>query len=381
MNTTSSTYNGEAFKMYDFSEDVSSFHSKHVRLSNPQRADMKRRREVNLDRVEKGLAELEKPAFKDTINQGGYAQKTMVQPPEANQDSRYDIDLGIVFDEDDAKGPRTTRDWVRQAIARKAIQMKNEPETKKKCVRVVYSNGYQCDFPVFRRRWTDAGWQYELSSGDEWVGSDPGAMNRWIEQQVSWKSPETSGSYQLRRIIRLGKFFSKTHCSRTNRSFPGGLVATALFIEAYVSNEGRDDRSFRETLRRLAQRSKYSPVYANGIQVSDEKDIDRIGRLIDQAVSSLEDLDALDGYATTKSDARKAWRKTFRHSFFDEPAKADATSAAMLELKSAVGAGLAAPFLASTATAALSGREREDRMEAAVRSRQLSGDGGKPWSA
>lgn len=369
----------KAFNMYDFSAQISSFHSNHVRLSNPQRADMKRRRENNLERIVKGLDELEKPAFKDTINQGGYAQKTMTQPPEADQESRYDIDLGVVFEDDDALGPRTTRDWVRQAIALKATNMKNDPETKKKCVRVVYSDGYQCDFPVFKRQWTELGWRYELSSGDEWVASDPGAMNTWIEQQVAWKSPENSGNYQLRRIIRLGKFFSKTHASRTRRSFPGGLVATALFIEAYTADEGQDDRSFRETLRVLSQRSKDTPVYANGIQVSDDKDVDRIGRLIDQAASSIEDLDTLDADDTSESEARKAWRKTFRHSFFDEPATDASTSA--LETKSAVGAGLAAPFLASAAAAALSEVERAERMESAIQSRQSAGDGGKPWSS
>ncbi|WP_205961472.1 hypothetical protein, partial [Paracoccus endophyticus] len=44
-----------------------------------------------------------------------------------------------------------------------------------------------------------------------------------------------------------------------------------------------------QTLRALSNRSKHSPVYANGIQVSDEKDVDRIGRLIDQAKESVRD--------------------------------------------------------------------------------------------
>jgi hypothetical protein len=367
--------------MYDFSKQISSFHADCVRLSNPQRADMKRRRETNLTRIENGLSELDKPTFKDTINQGGYAQKTMTQPPEADEESRYDIDLGVVFETDDALGPRTSRNWVRDAIARKATNMKNDPVTKKKCVRVVYSDGYQCDFPVFRRRWTDVGWKYELSAGDEWIDSDPRAMNSWIELQVSAKSPETSGSYQVRRIIRLGKFFTKTHAARLNLSFPGGLVATALFIEAYASDDGRDDRSFRETLRSLSQRSKHSPVYANGIQVSDDKDVDRMGRLIDQAKSSLEALDALDDDAADDKKARGAWRKTFKHSFFAEPVNDEAKAAMALETKSAVGAGLAAPFLASAAAAALSDAERTERMEAAVKSRQSSGEGGKPWSS
>ena len=347
--------------MYDFSKQISSFHKQHVRLNDDQRRDMKARREANLVRIKKGLEELKKPTFKKTINQGGYAQKTMTQPPEADQESRYDIDLGIVFDQDDAKTPRTTRDWVCRAIACKATNMKNDPATKKKCVRVVYADGYQCDFPVFHRRWTDVGWRYELSSGDEWIASDPATMNQWIEREVSEKSPETSGSYQLRRIIRMGKFFTKTHAARLRRSFPGGLVATALFIKCYVADDSRDDKSFRETLRNISQRSKYLPVFANGVQVSDDKDTDRIGRLIDQAKASLEDLDDLDRDDANEEDARKAWQKTFRHSVFDEVAKNQTTTTETLEIKS------------------LSDAERLERMRPGLAERQKAGRGA-PWS-
>ena len=365
--------------MYDFSKQISSFHEDHVRLSRPQQAEMKGRRDANLDRVKSGLEELKNPPLKETINQGGYAQQTMTQPPEADQESRYDIDLGIVFDLDDALGPRTTRDWVRKAIALKASNMKNDPERKKKCVRVVYADGYQCDFPVFRRSWIGGGWQYELSSGDEWIESDPGAMNRWIEQKVSVWSPETSGSYQLRRVIRLGKFFSKTHSSRTNRSFPGGLVATAIFIEAYVSDNGRDDRSFRETLRNVSQRSKHAPVFANGVQVSDDKDTDRIGRLIEAAKLALKDLDDLDRADATAKDARNAWRRTFRHSFFDETLKETSDLASGLAARPALDSGPASATLGSAVAASLSQTERSARMESAVRDRQFTGHGSKPW--
>jgi hypothetical protein len=126
-------------------------------------------------------------------------------------------------------------------------------------------------------------------------------MDTWIDQQVSVKSPETSGSYQLRRVIRMGKFFAKTHSNRLNRKFPSGLVATALFIEAYVPMEGRDDQAFRETLRAISYRSRYSPVYANGLQVSDDKDTNRMGRLIEEAAASVVELDKLDADDTTES--------------------------------------------------------------------------------
>ncbi|MGF1614280.1 MAG: cyclic GMP-AMP synthase DncV-like nucleotidyltransferase [Gammaproteobacteria bacterium] len=240
--------------MYDYSKKVSEFHKDHVRLTNDERSDMRKRRETNLQRVHDGLAELEKPEVVETINQGGYAQKTMTQPPEADGESRYDIDLGVVFEEEDALGARTTRNWVRDAIAKKATKMKYAPETKKKCVRVVYADGYQCDFPVFRRKWKETGWTYELSSGDEWVASDPRSMNTWVDLQVSTKSPEQEGSYQLRRIIRLLKFFCKVHAHRTGLKYPSGLVATALAVECYSAQEGRDDLAFRETLRALSNR-------------------------------------------------------------------------------------------------------------------------------
>lgn len=368
--------------MYDFSKPITKFHEDDVRLTNAQRANMRGRRQANLDRIQNGLRELNKPAFCETINQGGYAQKTMTQPPEADQESRYDIDLGVVFEEEDAGSPRTTRGWVRDAIARKATNMKNEPETKKKCVRVIYADGYQCDFPVFRRRWTGEGWLYDLSSGDEWVASDPRSMNTWIDNEVSANSPEAVGSYQLRRVIRLGKFFAKTHANRLNLTFPGGLVATALFIECYVPILGRDDQSFRETLRAVSRRSKYAAVYANGVEISDEKDTKRIGRLIEEAEAAVKELDKLDVNDATESDARMSWKKVFRHSFFNAIANKTASTSSLPSQGMSVlgGLGLAAPFIASQAAAALSESEKLERLESAVRTRTESGPGGKPWS-
>lgn len=242
--------------MYDFSKRVRTFHEDHVRLTSGEQSDMRSRRERNLKRIEDGLAELDKPKVAETINQGGYAQRTMTQPPENDADSRYDIDLGIVFEQDDAKTPRTTRDWVRQAIARKGSGFKNDPVTKKTCVRVVYSNGYQCDFPVFRRRWTEVGYRYEISSGDEWVASDPAAMNEWIKNKVAL-SPVSDGSYQLRRIIRYGKFYSKTHAPRRTRIDCGRAFPAASSRRR--SSSSATSRSMVGTTRRSVRPFATSP--------------------------------------------------------------------------------------------------------------------------
>lgn len=146
--------------------------------------------------------------------------------------------------------------------------------------------------------------------------------------------------------------------------------------------DGRDDKAFRETLRALSSRSEYSAVYANGIQVSDDKDTDRMGRLINQAKELVNQLDKLDADGASEEDANKVWKTVFRHSFFEEETNEAANSASgPFETKSALGAaGPAAPFLASQVAAALSDSEKHSRMEAAVSARQESGGGRKPWS-
>ena len=362
--------------MYDFSKELTKFHNAHVRLTDNQQKDMRGRRNANLRRIKRGLENLSKPGIVNTINQGGYAQKTMVQPPESDKESRYDIDLGVVFDEDEAVGARTTRKWVRDAIANEATNLKNEPESKKKCVRVIYADGYQCDFPVFQRYRKGDEFIYELSAGDEWDESDPKSMNAWIEEEVSNKSPEESGSYQLRRIIRLGKFYNKTHSAHQNLKFPSGLVATALFIEAYDSERGRDDEAFHNTLQRISCRSKYSPVYANGVNISDHKDTERIGRLIETAKKIVKELDNLKNEESSQVDACKAWKKVFRHSYFDEIVEENVdVSSRSVVIGAAIGTGASV-----TRGDAFALSQREERLNSVVRTRRDSGAGTKPWS-
>ncbi|MBK8197627.1 MAG: hypothetical protein IPK75_04590 [Acidobacteria bacterium] len=344
--------------MFDFSKNLKIFHDEYVRLTNAQRAEMRRRRQANHKRVCDGLDELKKPALVDTINQGGYAQKTMVQPPEGDFETLYDIDMGLVFENADSASAKTTRGWVRDAIAEKATNLKYDPECKPKCVRVVYADGYQCDFPVFRRTQSGENWKYELSASDEWVESDPTSMNQWIEKQIEDLSPDSDDGYQLRRIIRFVKYIAKVRSFHSSKKHPSGLLATALAIESYKAEAGRDDWSLRETIRSISQRSSLSPVYANGVKISDDNDVVRLERFIEDAKKMLEHLDGLDADDVDDSSARWAWKKVFRHSYFEEPKK---------ETKSAV------PLKGSSDSAL-------DRLKEEARERQSSGLRSSPWS-
>lgn len=308
--------------MYDCAKLISKFHELHIRLTTNQQSDMRKRRETNLDRLKNGLLALKKPAYVETINQGGYAMKSMVQPPEKDNETRYDIDTGIVFEDEDALTPRTTRNWVRDAIKEKAQNLKYDPETKKKCVRVTYTEGYQVDFPVLKRVVkSDGEYDYELSSGDDWAPSNPKAINEWFERELKKRNPETS-NYQCRRIVRLLKYYGKVHAYHSRASFPASLLLTVLAVECYSAKKGRDDEAFYLTIKAIKNRLNSNKKIDNpvdGTELTDEKDADRIDRFVNALGESIDALDPLETdeeNQTTKS-ARKAWKAVFKHSFFD----------------------------------------------------------------
>ncbi|WP_421860326.1 cyclic GMP-AMP synthase DncV-like nucleotidyltransferase [Parvibaculum sp.] len=350
--------------MFDASKLIEKFHDDNVRLTQPELQDIQKKRDLNVERLKGGLEENSKPKIVETINQGGNAMKTMTQSPEADESFRYDIDLGVVFEKGDSLTPKTTRTWVRDAIAAKATNLKTEPEAKKKCVRVVYADGYQCDFPVFRRTLNGTSFSYEIAIGDEWKASDPAAINQWFEQEIKAKSPEGENGFQLRRIARLVKYFSKVHAFRKKQSFPAGLVVTALTIECYVPVANRDDESFYKTLENIAARIPNLAVWANGINISDEKTPTRLARLSAAANEAVEHLADLTKENDVNADvARKAWKKVFRHSFFDEEV---AKSGSTLEVKSVTVLSLA---------------EKKQRLQEAVDETNTRGTGTPPWAS
>jgi len=318
--------------MYNFHNQLTDFHNNYVSLNQSQQKEMRAKRAANLTRIRDGLEANGKPAFVEEIKQGGYKHKTMVQPPEAQPDLMYDIDNAIVFEAADADvTPRTARERVRAAIAKKGFGFKTQPAAKSKCVRVSYADGKQCDFPVLRRHelFLLSGHTYELAAGDEWVTRDSREISDWVEERVANLSPSETGSYQLRRIIRLMKFYGKTHAHANRHSFPGGIVMTALTVGHFVAKAERDDLAFRETLRAISTYAG-TPVYAANELVSDAKDEDRIPRLREQAQKSVDELDKLDEQTVDDKEARKIWKKVFKHSYFSQDGVSKGVTAAAI---------------------------------------------------
>ncbi|WP_270375763.1 cyclic GMP-AMP synthase DncV-like nucleotidyltransferase [Marinicauda sp. Alg238-R41] len=315
---------------------IDQFRVTHINLTQTQLADIRSKRDANLKRLKSGLEAEGYPEFCETINQGGYAMRTMTQQPEAENDFRWDIDMGIVFDEDDVIGARRTRQRVCDALTHKSGALAKAPEIKNKCVRVAYSDGYQVDFPTFYKASSGG---YYVSIGDDWVQSDPAAVNQWFEERVSALSPEESG-LQLRRIVRMVKYFSKVR-SLVSGKMPSGLLASALTVENYVPAEGKDDESFRATVAAIAKMlERSSNVYADGFLITDTKDGPRLERFKDACAKAEEWLEGIDNQ-TDAAKIRASWKKVFRHSYFDsDDAK---KSLGETITKASVAAAIAAP--------------------------------------
>ena len=153
-------------------------------------------------------------------------------------------------------------------------------------------------------------------------------------------------------------------------------MVTALAVECYQPVKRRDDEAFYRTFDALKGRSEFAPVWANGVVISDLKDFDRIRRLHDAAAEAAGTLKPLaeNPKEVSEADARKAWKKVFRHSFFEQAAK---LALAGLEQKSALSSPAA---LVGPALVGLGEADRFRRAEAAARDLEERAKPLRPWA-
>ena len=141
--------------MYDCSKEFNKFYRKEVVLPETEQSELREKRKLNIKRLKDGLLEYNKEKGKsykiaeDRI-QGSMAMHTTVQ----NDKNDYDIDIGIVFEENNLNelGPLATRNMIADSLKRKTGQFAEEPDIKTSCVRLKYiSTGYHVDFAIFKR--------------------------------------------------------------------------------------------------------------------------------------------------------------------------------------------------------------------------------------
>lgn len=316
--------------MKDCNEQVKGFERAEVRMSKDDRADIFGKAKTNRDRMRLGLEKNGSPKAIGSRTQGSYAMKTMIQHDRGD----YDVDDGVYFkrdklknDDGKDKSPENARKMVSDAL--QDDRFADQPEPRDNCVRVYYKQkGYHVDVPVYRENCeTDATtgvekkW-FEIAAGEHWRESDPLANTKWFKDANKTMSPDASvdgNNGQFIQIVRLVKAFARSRYGWTDK-IASGFTISKLCCDNFVRDDGRDDRSFRQTMRGISLWLALSgvvphPVLNENLAEAGDAKTAFLKEKIDENLKHLEVLDSLD---CTHDQAMKAWDALFNTDWFSK---------------------------------------------------------------
>ena len=301
---------------------LNEFYDNHVKLSSDRWKELKGHGTATLNRIVKGLEEQDKPLPCEHVLQGSFGMKTVTQA-HPDTDEHYDIDLGLVFKNEELFGPQggemsplDVRTMVFDALG-KDDRFTKEPEKKENCVRVNYS-GHHVDVPSYRHAKDHDEAPYELASSN-WKSSSPREVTERFDKAVKLKSPEND-KQQLRTTVQLMKYFSK---SRSSWNAPSGLIISKLVVDAFPEGgfPGRDDIALFFTMIAIHEMLEDSlevkhPVLDEYITKTDCDPC--MVEFKEHLRKAIDDLKVLSEDDVTPVAAKKAWGKVFRHDFFNQ---------------------------------------------------------------
>lgn len=299
--------------MFDLSKEFKKFYDTKVKLPQNDISSLREKKRINIERLEDGLEEYNnenKTEYKivEKIEQGSVAMATVIQ----NDSNDYDIDVAIVFDEENIKsiGAIAMKNIVVDALKRKCTNFKKEPEAKTNCVRIEYSDNYHIDFAIYRRiKINSDEYKYE-HAGSEWRERNPRAINNWFKEEINSKGDK------LRNTIRLSKAFCK---SRISWNMPGGLIQTVLCSEQ-VENKDRLDEIFYNCIIKIKNRLQYNKEVYNPTNnqslIMTEEHKDKMNNLYNRLCTYIEKLSILFDEECTRQKACDAWYDFFNNDFW-----------------------------------------------------------------
>lgn len=306
---------------YNAHAHLLAFYKERVRVGQDVLNTAMQRRNANRDRLRAGLEKEGDPKPSEFVSQGSYAMETMIQ----SESEASDIDDGAVFTKESLKGPKggdkmpaDAKEMVRKAVSLNA-GFKTAPEVRKNCVRVYYNDGFHVDTPVYRC-WEENGVIRKQLASTDWTDSAPEDITKWFQDKVGEKSPDQADGRQLRRMVRLLKFWSKT---RLTWSMPSGFVLTVLVDENFPIGGwlDRDDMALLQVMRgiranRLFSHQVYRPV-APRDEITNDRTRTRVSNLVEQLVSAINELSKLERADCDELMALKALKTVFATDFWD----------------------------------------------------------------
>lgn len=334
--------------MFDLHSEMYSFYLDYVRLGKDETTQLADYRDLNISRLKEGLKKLGYKCPVRTCTQGGYAMKTLTQRPENNPDLDHDIDTATIFRREDLpENPLDARKRVLEGVIEGGGNFKKDPEVRTGAVTVWYQEGYHVDLPVYRVYTNYLGQEIIEHAGASWSPRDPMDITNWFNDEFIARSPSsqngaTVASHQMRRIVKLLKYFSK---SRSSWNLPGGLIISTLVAERYISDYYRDDLALYKTMEAIYYRLQgslevYNPVDSSIKLTYKDKYINQVRRFKETLEDAIEWLSPLSKTDCSKEDALKAWGTVFNHSYWPGLAeKIEAAKALGEQLRAARAAG------------------------------------------
>lgn len=301
--------------MYDLSLDFKKFYYNKVVLSKESTKNLREKKKLNIQRLKDGLDEYNAEnntnyKIAETLEQGSVAMSTVTQ----NEKNDYDIDVAIVFDDTNLNGlgHRAVKNVIVNALKRKCINFKTQPEALSNCVRIVYSDNYHIDFAIYKRiKNDDDSYKYEHAGAEKWNSRNPRAINNWFKGEI-----KTHGE-KLRQVVRLSKMFCK---SRSDWKMPGGLIQSILSDEK-IQDYKKMDEVFYYTMKEVQKRLEDDIEVCNPTNLEQslllkESDRDKMNNWSNRLNDKLSKLEILFDDKCTLKEAIEAWNGFFKHEFW-----------------------------------------------------------------
>ncbi|MFQ3261816.1 CBASS cGAMP synthase [Reinekea sp.] len=193
------------------------------------------------------LLELIKPELSSSLEvpvrhwlQGSYKNHTLVRPIQKGDE--FDIDVGIYVLCNAEEEGLSALD-VKQ-VNRSILEwyVSNRPEakvgdSKTSCERLIYPSSFHIDIPIYYYDAETDTCKLAVQS-DEWIDSDPKALQDWFNKKVSSLTPKSLA--QLRRIIKYLKVWTAIKGKEDEIRIPS-IAITVLVADLYVEADDDDD--------------------------------------------------------------------------------------------------------------------------------------------
>lgn len=240
------------------------------------------------------------------FTQGSRKMKTTIR----TKDDTCDHDDGVYFESNpDGVTGKTLQSWVKNAVDGTTDA---SPSHKRKCIRVIYSAGYDIDLPVLIFNSEKDDHPMLAIKDDVFREDDP---KEFIEKFFEIKKLSHKGE-QLVRIIK----YLKSWCDNKRNAMPSGLSMTALAMN-HMSKHERDDIALKYTLvaiekelknefKCIMQTTPKDDLFADYDLVRQQNFMKNLADFISDAQKAIDEINLLK--------ASKLWRKHLGDKHFPE---------------------------------------------------------------